>query len=94
MQRQARGHIQAVGFVFFHGAQVFFAFLDDHMTGGTGAGTAAGMFEMKAEVFREIKDAHGQAVAAVGHLAGLPFVHTTVVQKSELGHDFSIALLQ
>lgn len=52
MERQAGGLIQAIELVVIGGvwAQVVVTLLDDHMAGGAGAASSAGMFDMNAEV--------------------------------------------
>ncbi len=43
---QTGGHFQTVEFVVFGFGQIGFAFFYDHVAGGTGAASAAGMFQM------------------------------------------------
>ncbi len=56
MERQTRSLIQAVELVVIGGIrfQIVIALFDDHVAGGAGAASSAGVFDMDAEVNRNI----------------------------------------
>uniref|UniRef100_E6QKY8 Uncharacterized protein n=1 Tax=mine drainage metagenome TaxID=410659 RepID=E6QKY8_9ZZZZ len=63
------------------------------MTGGAGAGTAAGVVEEDVEVFGNVKKGHGLAVVAIGQRAELEFDGFTLGLKGHAnefvgGDDF------
>jgi hypothetical protein len=56
MQRQTRRLIQAVELIVIGGIrfQIRIALFDDHVAGGAGAASSAGVFDMDAEVDRDV----------------------------------------
>lgn len=86
MEREAGGHFEAVEFVVFRCGEVCFPLLDDNVASGAGATAAAGVLDVKAKVFGEIKEAHRFSVATVRNLTKLEFVLGTIIQQGDLRH--------
>ena len=66
VELQPRGEFHAVELFFFGLGDAGFALLDEEMAGGAGADAAAGVVEEDVEVFGDVEEAHGLAVAVVG----------------------------
>jgi len=89
MQCQARGHVEAILFIVIHGGEVVVALLDDHMAGGAGARSTAGMFNVKAEMFGKVEQAEGFAVVAVRNRFRGELVGGSIVRERDFRHDFA-----
>ena len=74
MELIPRGLLHAVEFVILHFGKIVVAFLHHHVAGGAGAASSAGMFEVQAEVHRDIKQ---------GFRLSMPFVRQLVFFKFE-----------
>lgn len=86
MQRQVGGHIEAVGFVVVHRSKILFAVLHPNVTRGAGAVAAACVFQVKAEMQRDVQQRFGFPVLAVRQFARLELNRFIVVDESDLRH--------
>ena len=59
-----------------------------HVAGGAGAASAAGVFELDAEVHRDVENRFGLAVLVVGKLSGLELDRLADIGERNLGHNF------
>ncbi len=85
LQREAGGHLEAIAFfVLVHFGKVFHALGDDHVAGGAGAVSAAGMFEMDSKVEADVENRFGLSVLVIGQLSRFELDCLTV--NRNLGH--------
>ena len=85
-QGQTGGHFQAVELIVFGFREIRLAFLYDHVASGTGATSAAGVFQMDAKVQANVEKRFGFPVIAVGELAGFELHSSVFRQKSHFRH--------
>ena len=91
MNSKARGHIQAIGFIVFHFAQIRLAAFHDHVAGGASAVAAAGMLKVHSVVHGDIEERGLLPMLAVGHSGRIKLDRHASRQKSNFRHILSIA---
>jgi len=64
---EAGGHVEAIELEVFGFGDAFGALLEEHVAGGAGGDASAGVVHEDAVVFGDVEEAHGEAVAVVGH---------------------------
>src|ERR1700693_2774544 len=82
-RRDAGGFVQLIELgvgSFVAGVQ---AFVNDHVAGGAGAHTAAGVVQTLVITLRNIEDAAGQAVVAIGNFFGIYFDRLAVLDEGD-----------
>jgi len=67
VELEAGGHVEAVELEIFSFGDAFGALLEEHVAGGAGGDATAGVVHKDAVVFGDVEEAHGLAVAVVGH---------------------------
>ena len=92
MQSQPWRHIQTIKLVVVSFGQIRIAAFYDHVAGGAGAATAAGVFELNAEVQRDIEDRLRLAVLVVRKLAVLELDGLVEIGECHLRHIFILAV--
>ena len=84
-QREAGSHLEAIPFfVLVQLGKVFHPLGDDHVAGGAGAVSAAGMFEMHSKVQADVQKRFGLSVLVIGQFSRLELDCLTV--DCNLGH--------
>ena len=67
VELEAGGHVEAIELEVFGFGDAFGALLEEHVAGGAGGDATAGVVHEDAVVFGDVEEAHGEAVAVVGH---------------------------
>jgi hypothetical protein len=91
MEGQAWRHVEAIQFVVVRRAQVLIAVFYDHVAGSASAASAAGMFELNAEVDGDVKQRLRLPVFVVGQFSRLELHGPVDIRKSHLGHNSIVA---
>ncbi len=76
-----------IHFVVFHFGEIIQTLFGDDVAGGAGTASAAGVFQMKAEVHGDIEQRTRQTMAFIRQLAFLVFERLVGGEKSYLGHS-------
>jgi len=89
MKSQAGGLVEPVHFVVIRRirTQILIALFHDHVAGGAGAASSAGVFDLHAEIDGDVQNGLGFAMFVVGKLAGLKFDSLPLRQKRNFGHN-------
>jgi hypothetical protein len=67
VELEAGGHVEAIELEVFGLGDAFGTLLEEHVAGGAGGDATAGVVHEDAVVFGDVEEAHGLAVAVVGH---------------------------
>ena len=67
VELEAGGHVEAIEFEVFGLGDAFGTLLEKHVAGGAGGYATTGVVHEDAVVFGDVEEAHGLAVAIVGH---------------------------
>jgi len=67
VELEAGGHVEAIELEVFGFGDAFGTLFEEHVAGGAGGDAAAGVIHEDAVVFGDVEEAHGEAVAVVGH---------------------------
>jgi hypothetical protein len=83
VQRKSSSHIEAIGFIVVHLREQLLSFMDNYVTGRTGAVAATGVIEKKVLIDGDIKNRLRLPVLLVGELAMLELKRLVGGQESE-----------
>jgi hypothetical protein len=83
--------LHAVDLIVINLRKIVHALFHNHMAGGAGAASAAGMFQVEPVVHRDIEQRTGEPVAFIGQFALFEFKRLVGGQKSYLGHSLIVA---
>jgi hypothetical protein len=78
--------LHAVDLVVVHLRQIIHSVFHDNMAGGTRAASAAGMFEMKAEIHRHIEQRRWLSMPFIRHGCRVELKRLSGGKESNLGH--------
>jgi len=67
VELEAWGHVEAIEFEVFGFGDALGTLLEEHVAGGAGGDSSAGVVHKDAVVFGDVEEAHREAVAVVGH---------------------------
>jgi hypothetical protein len=89
VELEAGGHVEAIELEVFGFGDAFGTLLEEHVAGGAGGDTTAGVVHKDAIVFGDVEEAHGLAVAVVGHGAVGEFDGLIFRFEGDADHIFS-----
>jgi hypothetical protein len=87
VRRQIGGHVHAIELIVVGLSQIgVHLIFDDNMAGGTGAISATGVFQMNAEIQRDVEQRFRLSMAFIRQLAGLEFNRFADREEGNLRH--------
>jgi hypothetical protein len=89
VELEAGGHVEAIELEVFGFGDAFGTLLEEHVAGGAGGDATAGVVHKDAVVFGDVEEAHGLAVAVVGHGVVDEFYGLVFGFEGDADHVFS-----
>lgn len=87
MQRQAWRHIETIQFVIIGGRKIVVPGFHDHVASRARTASAASVFDMNAEIHRDIENRFGFSMFVIRKLAVFEFHGLIQIDESNFGHE-------